>query len=823
MTMDATIDWQRVEALFDAAWELPAGERERWIMAQDDTAAVRAQAWALLGAAAAASLAEFLEPTTQQDQPLPDRLRAGERAGAWRVLRNLGRGGMGEVYEVERDDGQFVQRAALKVIAHADAGAWQAFHNERQILAHLDHPGIARLIDGSLLEGGTPFMVMEYVDGVPIDTWCEAHDASLAQRVALVQQACEALAHAHAKLVVHHDLKPSNLLVDAQGRVRLIDFGIARLAGQRLQAGDAALSQDYAAPEQATGGDTTTATDIHGLAGVLYRLVSGRAPRNTAGLTPVVALARIVGTSPLPLAQVTDPARWRGTGAERALFADLEAILAKALAGDPTQRYASAEQFCAELQRALVRGPVEARRGQRGHRLARQLFRYRWTAAAATVVVLSLAIGLGVAVVQARDAALQRDQALSEQARLEAVQQALFLMFRSAGELKGGDATAADVLGNAAQRVQDEFARDPGGAAPILHALGELNFLLTDYEAAAPLLERLADSDQARVDPALIAAGRYDLAQVRFRQGDADGARRRLAQAQAFWASDPAKWQTRMVDSRLLEAQLIKAGGDIDRAIALLREGLQRRIALSGAQHRETGVFHNNLGVALFAVGQMDEARASFEAARRVWQATGLEQTPDALNTLNNWGAVEIASGQPAVAEPLLRDAVDLRRRYYGPSAATAALLSNYGKLLLLGGKPDQALPVLREAAAMGAQFAGHGSLHHVAALSGQSEAERSLARIVEAERSAATALAAAVETLGPDHPGTAMASLAMAAVRGDQARSEQARVLVLDAERIAAAAGPGGARISAQAATLRDRYRLAANRPAPGTAKPSP
>ena len=819
--MNSSADWPRVEALFDAAWELPEDQRRDWILAQPDPEAIRSQAIALLDAATRS--AGFLEPESAHEDAPADRLQPGERAGAWRVLRHLGRGGMGEVYEVERDDGQFTQRAALKIIVHADAGAWQRFHNERQILAHLDHPGIARLIDGGLLEGGTPFMVMEYVDGAPIDAWCQAQEAGLRERVQLVQQACEALAHAHGKLVVHHDLKPSNLLVDPQGRVRLIDFGIARLAGQGLDGGSGAMSQDYAAPEQATGHDTSTATDIHGLAAVLYRLVSGRAPRNTAGLSPVAAIARIVGTPPRPLGEATDPSRWRDTGANRALFADLEAILAKALAPDPSQRYQTAGQFHAELQQALERGPVQARLGERGHRLSRQLFRHRWTAAAAAVVVLSLAIGLGVAVAQAREAAHQRDQALREQARLEAVQQALFLMFRSAGELKGGEATAADVLGNAAQRVQDQFARDPAEAAPILHALGELNFLITDYEAAAPLLERLAKTDAAGVDPALVAAGRYDLAQVRFRQGDPDAARPLLAQAQAFWRQDLSRWESRLVDSRLLEAQLIKAGGDVDGAVALLREGLQRRIALSGAQHRETGIFHNNLGVALFGVGRMDEARASFQAARSVWQATGMEQTPDALNTLNNWGAVEIASGRPDVAEPLFREAVDLRRRYYGPSAATAALLSNHGKLLLMTGKPGQALPALREAAAMGAQFAGHGSLHHVAALSGQSEAELALTRTTDAERSADAALSAALETLGRDHPGTAMASLAMAAVRGEQARPGEAQALLVEAERIAAAVGPPGARIGAQAAVLRDRYRLPGNRPAPGTATPSP
>ncbi|MFY2763978.1 protein kinase domain-containing protein [Arenimonas sp. MALMAid1274] len=824
--MTHPLHWPQVEALFDAAWELPDAERRAWILAQPASEAVRRAACDLLDAAIASERfldAEADAGTTDTDATTVDRLAPGDRAGAWRVLRNLGRGGMGEVYEVERADGQFTQRAALKVITRADARAWDGFNHERQILAHLDHPGIARLIDGSLLEGGTPFMVMELVDGAPIDAWCESHGASLDARVALVQQACEALAHAHGKLVVHHDLKPSNLLVDAGGRVRLIDFGIARLAGQESGAAVAALSQDYAAPEQATGAGTSTATDVHGLAAVLYRLVSGKPPRNTAGLSPAAALARIVSTPPRPLREATDAGRWRSGSAERALFEDLDAILAKALATDPAHRYATVDQFCDELAQARQRGPVAARAHEPSHRMARQLHRHRWSVAAGATVLLSLAVGLGLALGQAREAARQRDQALGEQKRLEAVQQALFLMFRGAGELRGGEATAADVLGHAAQRVQDEFDRNPGEAAPILHALGELNFLITDYEAAAPMLERLAGASSAQVDPRLIAAGRYDLAQVRFRQGDAAAARPLLAQAQAFWRSDLARWESRLVDSRLLESQLTKAEGDVDGAIALLREGLQRRIALSGAQHRETGIFHNNLGVALFGAGRMDEARDAFQSARAVWQATGLQQTPDALNTLNNWGAVEVASGRPTQAEPLFREAVDLRRRYYGPSAATAALLSNHGKLLLATGRPEDALPVLREAAAMGARFAGHGSLHHVAALSGQSEAELALQRIEAAALSAETALAAALETLGRDHPGTGMASLAVAAVAGHQQRWGDADALLREVERIATSAGPAGARLTAQASVLRDRYRVPGNRPGPGTATPAP
>jgi len=817
--MSGNADWRRVEALFDAAWDRPEGERRAWLDAQEATPDERAQAWGLLRAASAAG--DFLEETA----PLPPRvarLSPGDRAGAWRVLRPLGRGGMGEVHEVERDDGQYRQRAALKCIAEADARAWERFGAERRILARLEHPGIARLIDGGLLPDGHPFMVMEHVEGEPIDRWCERHAASLRRRVELVREACDALAHAHARLVVHGDLTPSNLLVDAQGRVRLIDFGVARLAGAGDESGIAPMSLDYAAPEQARGEPVGTATDVHGLAAVLFDLVAGRPPRDLRGVSVPMALARLRCEPADPLAPLATT-RWPGGGATAALRADLDAILARALEAEPQARYPGIRAFARDLDAALARDVVDARAAEPQHRLRRRLHRHRWAIAAGTAVVASLGTGLGVALWQGHEAMLQRDQALREQARLEAVQQAVFLMFRGAGELKGSDATAADVLDLAAQRVQDEFARDPGEGAPVLHALGELYFLLNDYEAASPLLERLADAGSEGVDPTLVAAGRYDLAQVRLRTGDADGARGLLEQAQAYWRGEPDRWRSRLVDSRLLEAQLMRQAGDAEGALALLRKSLGERIAISGEHHRETGVFRNNLGVALFGLGRLDEARDAFAAADATWRETGLEQSPDALNTLNNWGAVEVTAGRMEAAESLLARAVDLRRRNFGPSAATAALLSNYGKLRLQRGDADGALPLLLEASTMAEQFGGAGSLGHVAALAGVAEARLALSQPVAAEVAATSALAAARRTLGLRHPGTAVAALAMARVLAEKDRPDEATSLLDEAESIAAAAGPGGARLLAQVAQVRARYSLPGPRPAPGTATPSP
>lgn len=816
--------WPAVERLFDAAWERPESERRVWVRTQDCLAEVRDDVLRLLDAAESSEgfLGTQDAHGSGDEAPALPPLPAGDRAGAWRVLRPLGRGGMGDVYEVERADGHFSQRAALKRIARAHPADATRFQVERATLARLEHPGIARLIDGGVLDDGRPFLVMELVHGLPIDDWCDARHADTVARVRLIVQVCEALAYAHGKLVVHRDLKPSNVLVDPDGRARLIDFGVAYLSdGTEPAHVTAPLSLAYAAPEQIEGGPVSTATDVYGMAALLYRLLAGRPPRQPAGVPGMIAALESLTEPPPRLSDL--PLGRPRSAAERALRADLDAILGKALSPDPAARYPAVDALRDDLTRACARRVVAARQNEPRYRLWRTLWRLRRPVAATVAIGASLCLGLGLALRYAGQAARERDQARTEQARLEAVQQSLFHMFRSAGEMKGGTATAADVLESAAQRIEDEFARDPAQAAPVLHALGELYFLITDYEAAQPLLQRLAAADPARVDPALIAAGRYDLAQVLQRRGDADGARLLLAQAQRFWAADPARWEGRMVDSRLLEAQLMRGAGESAAAAELLAAALARRIELSGPYHRETGVFHNNLGVARFADGQTDAARASFRAASEVWQRAGLAQSPDALNTLNNWGSVELASGKLAAAEPLLRDAVALRRRLFGPSAATAALLNNYGKLLLQQSRPDVALPILQDAAAMGAQFAGHGSLHHVAALAAVADAHLDLGQPEDSARDAGAALDAALATLGTDHVGTALASLAVARLRLEQRRSGEAAALLDEVERIAAVAGPSGTRLLSQAAALRSRLPAPGSPPARDTATPSP
>ncbi len=622
--------------------------------------------------------------------------------------------------------------------------------------------------------------------------------------------------------MVHGDIKPSNVLVDQEGRPRLIDFGVARLADQDgSRARHAPLSPDYAAPEQLVSHDITTLTDVHGLAAVLYRLVTGQPVRRTAGLPTAVIARRIADSDIAPAATTQGVRRWLKRPAERRLLHDLDAILARALAPDPEQRYRGVDAFCEDLQRALELRVVQARSHQRRHRLSRWLQRNKVPVTAAAAVIVSLALGLGAALWQGREAAHQRDQAISERGRLEAVQQAILHMFRSAGESGGGDISAAQVLDTAAQRVQNEFTRDPAAGAPVLHMLGELYFLLTDYEAATPLLARVAAADINQVDPALVMAASHDLAQIKLRQGAIDEAGELLAQAQQFWLQQPVRWRWKLVESRLLEAQLLRAHGDPHAAVTVLEQAIND-VAGLGPLDRMAGVVQNNLGVMFFGIGDSDRARAAFAAAELVWSALDLQHSPDALNTLNNWGAVELSANNLEAAEPLLHQALVLRREHFGASAATAALLNNYGKLLLRLERFADALPVLAEAVTMAERYAGQGSLHHVAALAGLAEARIELGQVQSGRDLADEALALSLAHLGPAHPASGMVRLVMAQAKAELGAPLQAAAYLDEVARHASNDAVGQ-RLGEQARRLRDRYRLPASGPVPGTATPLP
>ncbi|MBY8825163.1 serine/threonine-protein kinase [Sphingomonas colocasiae] len=794
-------EWTRLSALIDEAMELAEDARDAFLagwLADDPALLERARD--MLARMQDDRFLEHAGPAEAMAEGIP----AGRRFGAWRIDGVIARGGMGTVYAVSRAIGGFEQRGALK-LGHADGRIDRArFEAERQLLADLDHPGIARILDGGMEADGSPWMVMERVDGGPVDRWCDTHRLALGRRIALAIEVAEAVAQAHRMLVLHRDLKPGNVLIDAGGRIRVIDFGIAKqLALSDRTEGALPLSAPYAAPELLTGEPAGPPCDVYGAAALLYELATGRPPIDLEGVPVALGIGRVLERDPRRLTELRAAVPVLADAPAR-LVSDLDAVLARALRKEPNARYPTLDAFAEELRRVLDGRAVTARAGERGYRLRRAAWRARWPIAAAAAIVVALAGGLAATLIQKREAIAARDAALAEEARSEAVRQSLYLLLAESGEMAGAEAGSRDVLDRATQRIVSQYAGRPGGAAPVLHALGELHFYLGDYAAAKAALLPVVTARAGTVPPETLAAARYDLAQALVRMGDLDAARPQLAAAQAFWAADPAKWRARLIDSRLVEAQVLRAD-DPKAAAALLRTALADHLAMHGADNRQTGVFHNNLGVSLQGLGDLAGAGGAFEAARTVWRRTGLVETPDALNTANNLAAIEALAGRPERAEPLFAEAVAIRRKLFGASAATAALIANHGKVLLQTGKVDAALAALGEAVPMAEAFAGAGSMHHVAALAGRSEAEIAAGR--GAPLATARAAIAAAEAGKAPPPGIAMALLALARAEGAAGDRAAAKATLARFDAMLPALGPAAARLAEGARRVRGRY----------------
>ena len=393
-------DWRRVEEIFDEVAALPAGERgERLAELCGDDGALRLEVESLLAADAGAG--DFLEqtpvPPDLAEVVLPPPSAVGRRIGSWRVERKLGEGGMATVYLGVRDDGEFRQQVAIKVFGYgADrSDLLDRFRAERQILASLDHPNIARLLDGGTTEDGLPYLVMEHVDGVPVDRYCEEHGLGVDARIDLFRQICSAVQYAHQNLVVHRDLKPSNILVTADGKPHLLDFGIAKLlegsalAGADLtRTGQRLMTPHYASPEQVTGRPMTTASDVYALGVLLYVLLTGHLPYrldpDRLGAVeqavleqqperPSTAVGRSISTADGASAIETLQDRRLA----RRLAGDLDNIVLMALRKEPQLRYASVELLSEDLRNYREGMPVLARPATFGYRVSKFVGRHR--------------------------------------------------------------------------------------------------------------------------------------------------------------------------------------------------------------------------------------------------------------------------------------------------------------------------------------------------------------------------------------------------------------------------------------------------------------
>jgi serine/threonine-protein kinase len=495
--------WRQLEELFDRALSLDPVAREEFLadLARSDPA-THIELAALLRAHASAG--EFLSGSAQGprgvDAPDTGSLAPETRVGAWRIVRFLSHGGMGEVYEAARADGVYEQRAALKLTRREAVKLLERFSAERQMLARLDHPGIARLLDGGVAEDGRPFAVMEFVEGRTIVEWCAYRSLDLRDRLVLFLQVCDAVAHAHGHLIVHRDLKPSNVLVDSAGRVRLLDFGIAKPldavwpGGAPATETAALMTPDYAAPEQLAGEPITTATDVYGLGMLLFEVLTGRRPWQHDG-RPIAKVLHDLLETPAPRASDIAQANGDAPIPARELHGDLDAIVAKCLRRESAARYQTVNELRRDLTAALDGAPVAARGDARSYLVGKFVRRHRWAVAAAIAFVALLAAGIAATSWQARRATL-------EAKRAERARDFLIGIFqesdpRVARDRPPGSITAKEMLDASVGKVPRELADDPDAQLDLLRVARDIYGYWADEERFVDLSQRYADIARA--------------------------------------------------------------------------------------------------------------------------------------------------------------------------------------------------------------------------------------------------------------------------------------------------------------------------------------
>ena len=508
--------WQQVKALFEAAQKRDPAMRDAFLNKRcaGDPDLLEEVRSLLQAHEAEGPVERAMDRMNTSLHQRPSGSFEGWRIGPYKLVDELGHGGMGRVFLAERADGQFDQEVALKLlsIAFPAPEATERFLAERQILATLRHPHIARLLDGGVTEGGQPYFVMERIEGRRIDTYCDAHQLSVRERLRLVLDVCDAVQYAHQKLVVHRDLKPANILVTEEGQVKLLDFGIAKLLdpeAMRIQTdpatrtGQHPMTPDYASPEQVRGADVTTASDVYQLGIVLYELLTGRRPYSVEDQTPSEVERIICEEEPAPpSAAVNRPDDVSRTGSSPAelrktLRGDLDTIVMKALRKEPDRRYDSAEQLAGDLRRFLGGHPVSAHPDRWTYRAGKFVRRHRGGVAAAAVIVLLL-IGYGVTITwhsQRTQAALDRAQREAQQS--EQVTDFLVGLFERAEPYQaagpaarlGDTLTTRELLDQGAARARRELSDQPEVQATMMHTLGRIYRQRGHHDEAASLLD----------------------------------------------------------------------------------------------------------------------------------------------------------------------------------------------------------------------------------------------------------------------------------------------------------------------------------------------
>jgi len=714
--------WRELSALLDQALDLDPGGRAALVASVRETSpGIATSLHDLLAEHDQAAARRFLEADADTTNlPFPCH---GQTIGAYTLERPLGAGGMGTVWLGRRSDGRFQGQVAIKLLnlALLDTTGQERFRREGSVLARLSHPNIARLLDAGVSASGQPYLVLEFIDGQPIDLYADAHRLSIAERLRLILDVLAAVGHAHANLIVHRDLKPSNILVSGEGGVKLLDFGIAKLLApeshellEEVTRDGRALTPDFAAPEQIRGGPISVATDVYALGVLLYLIVCGRRPYELAGRsaaeiervvcesTPVRPSATFDGVQDddqiaRALARGASPSRLR-----RRLRGDVDTIVMKALHHEPERRYASVAALHDDLRRLLAGHPVLARPDSVGYRVRKFVGRHRGGVAVAAALLALVAAGV------IRERTL-RARAEAEADKARTVQAYLVSVFDVANPFappqQNGDVTARALLDRGAAQVDSSLSSQPEVQAQLRGVLGSVFVNLGVLDRAEALLRASLAQQRAlhgdrhpdvaaamdRLGDVLLRRSRFDEAEPLLREA--------LAQRRQFVGTvhpDTAESMDHL-------ATLFQERAVYGEAEALFREAVAVRRTIYGPDHEALAASLNNLGVLLFLKGRDPQTEPLYRQALAILERQFGDDHPRTAQTAQNLAQVLEESGRLDESEALYRRALNAKRKALGDAHPSVTInLNNFANFLATErDRVDEAEALAREALAL--------------------------------------------------------------------------------------------------------------------------
>ncbi|MFT3746184.1 MAG: serine/threonine-protein kinase [Pyrinomonadaceae bacterium] len=662
-------DWQRIKDLFAEAIEIPADARQDFLKkACDSRPDIYAEVVSLIAAAdepdnlIEKNSYDLASKIVAEETPISE-----QHFGRYKIIREIGSGGMGTVFLAERDDGEFTMQVALKIVRQsvADREIIERFKRERQILADLQHPNIAALHDGGLSEKGEPFLAMEFIDGVPLIEYARDHGLSVEDRIRLLIKTCSAVAFAHRNLIVHRDIKPSNILVGADGEPKLLDFGLAKsfdTNDSRLETTLRAFTPAYASPEQITGGTITTASDIYSLGVILYELLTGSKPLDLADKSFEEMLHSITTVEPRPPSEVPSVPE------AKQLKGDLDNIVLMALRKEPERRYRSVEDLADDLRNFLDDRPVNARPNTFVYRSSKFFARNKIATVASFLILVSLIVGIAVSLWQAEIAKRQS-------ARSEAVNQFLQRILKTAfpesgGGKRGEQATIIDVLQEIENSLDRDLSSEPEVRVQIRQIIGDAYLAQGRYDDAGRNLD-IALAQQTDIfgkDSVQALRSELTLASLYFSKADYE---RSMEIYSRRWPSMQKEFRSGRIDAdfyfpKMLDyATMHRALGDPGRSETLLTDMIAE--ATVAGRTSAANSARTILTLIMLDQGRFSEARTAQTDAVADLRSSHPPDDPVLAPALTLLGSIQMENGSPADAAVSLREAEDLYRKNYGP------------------------------------------------------------------------------------------------------------------------------------------------------------